>query len=71
MRPGLLQEYYGLGNGVLKHFQLLRTVLKLILIMYYKPGQTSEIEFLAKIVNDWKFLSILAEISVLDIWRGS
>ena len=52
MRPGLLQEYYGLGNGVLKHFQLLRTVLKLILIMYYKPGQTSDIEFLAKIVND-------------------
>ena len=38
---------------------------------YSDPCQTSKIERFAKIVNDWKPLTIFAKHSILDAWQGS
>ena len=37
--------------------------------MYQEPGQTSEMELFADMVNDRKFLAIFAKIPVLDVSR--
>ena len=39
--------------------------------MYLEPSQISKIDRLAKIVNGWKPLSILAKGSILGVWLGS
>ena len=38
---------------------------------YLEPCQTSKMELFAKIVNDWKPLSIFAKRSILEFWPGS
>lgn len=38
---------------------------------YWEPCQTCGIKVLAKIVNDFKLLTIFANSSISDIWQGS
>ena len=38
---------------------------------YSEPCQTSKIELFAKIVNEWKLLTIFKKSSILDVWQGS
>ena len=37
---------------------------------YSEPCQTSMMNLFAKIVNDWKLLNILANITTVVIWQG-
>ena len=39
--------------------------------MHLETSQTSKMEVFANIVNGWKPLTILAECSILDVWKGS
>ena len=36
-----------------------------------EPCQTSELEYLVKIVNKWKLRTIFEKFSILDMWPGS
>lgn len=36
-----------------------------------EPSQTPEMEFIAKIVNSWKQLTIFTRISILYVWLGT
>ena len=38
---------------------------------YSVPGQTSKIEFFAKIVNGFQLLIISEETAILDVWQDS
>ena len=37
---------------------------------YSEPCQTTNMEYFAKIVNDFQRLAIFAKRSILDIWEG-
>ena len=38
---------------------------------YSEPCQTSKIVLFAKIVNEWKLLTIFEKCSILDVWQHS
>ena len=100
MRPGLFQKNYALCDGVLKSFQLSRSLVLLIFdflaffcfnlyignflttILSHVLGtrrdfwdgyQLKDIDgyqYQLTVIN-WRSLAVFAEISILDVWRGS
>ena len=36
-----------------------------------EQGQTSKMEYFAKVVNGWKPLTISLKSSILDVWQGA
>ena len=83
MKPELLQKHYVLRNGVLVNFQFSRSLVLLIfnifipLLFLLVYREFSNYYFItcirkparvfAKTVNDWRSLSVFAEISILDV----
>ena len=60
---------YSSETAILPTFPLYQVTAHLE--VYSEPCQMSKMELFAKIVNDWKPLTISAKSSFLDVWQGS